>query len=105
MRGAQSLLEGRHLRPTRRHPNILQGLDDAGPGASFLRIPAFFLKRNLELFRSIDSVEVRACVHVAVPGDCRDTVGLTLIMQLRTMFALLFSGIETREERELKLNP
>ena len=74
----------------------------AGPGASFLRIPAFFLKRNLELFRSIDSVEVRACVHVAVPGD---TVGLTLIMQIRTMFALLFSGIETREERELKLNP
>ena len=42
---------------------------------------------------------------MAVPGDCRDTVGLTLIMQLRTMFALLFSGIETREERELKLNP
>ena len=57
-----------------------------------------FKKQILELFRSIDS----RYAHVYVAGR---TEGFTLIIQLRTMFALLFSGIETREERELKLNP
>ena len=57
-----------------------------------------FKKQILELFRSIDS----RYAHVYVAGG---TEGFTLIIQLRTMFALLFSGIETRDERELKLNP
>ena len=66
-----------------------------------------FKKQILELFRSIDSRYAHVSIdsryaHVYVAGG---TEGFTLIIQLRTMFALLFSGIETRDERELKLNP